>query len=394
MKETQSKHLDLATDDISLMQFIITVPAIYTDNAKQMMKEWMNKALQNISKSHKVQSDQIVVALEPECASMSVLHDMFGDDIKSGTEFILADIGGGTADICVHKCTGKNKVKEIDAVSGDAWGAEYITDQFENLLCDMFGKDIITEFKQTHKSAYIELIDAFQRKKHEFELLRKKKSKSKKKSKKQKPKFHSVTLPKPFVSFIESKHESQMNNEIRRELEEESDEDSESEDVDASVISRIVTGFAYKGEIQNKGMCKIMDDTVLRINVQIWCDMFDHVVSPLIDHIKSLLSNNPGVTHLCCVGGASASLYIQSEFRNAFKTECPNLQFIFPTKPLLRVVDGAVRFGIYRRYVTHRIMKYTYGVRINWPIEQAKAHPNISTEHIEQYKVLRYNQRV
>ncbi|KAJ3104489.1 Heat shock 70 kDa protein 12A [Physocladia obscura] len=86
--------------------WIVTIPAIWTMDAQQLMKEASSLA-------GLTDSDKFSLVLEPEAASMWCLADS-KNDMHTGDTYIVADCGGGTIDVTVHEVTGSNSsaVKE------------------------------------------------------------------------------------------------------------------------------------------------------------------------------------------------------------------------------------------------------------------------------------------
>ena len=100
------------------IQWIITVPAIWNDEAKELMKQWTIKA----GLVDKDITNQCKIVYEPDCASLSILHHILqtskppiygdnetaddeykanganGDEVsamENGEKYILIDAGGG-----------------------------------------------------------------------------------------------------------------------------------------------------------------------------------------------------------------------------------------------------------------------------------------------------------
>ena len=139
------------------IQWILTVPAIWNDSAKQQMKEWAIAA-ELVSPHIK---NQLKIVFEPDCASLAIQHkiakakkknisnsssknhhkknshhdnDNKEDDesrfanysFDKGQKYILIDAGGGTVDIAFHEILGDFGVKECHHPSGGPWGIYYI----------------------------------------------------------------------------------------------------------------------------------------------------------------------------------------------------------------------------------------------------------------------------
>ena len=92
------------------------------------------------------------------------------------------------------------------------------------------------------------------------------------------------------------------------------------------------------------------DEGALEMDVALWKLMFDHVMNPIIGHIKGLLKQpklKGNSKFLGLVGGLSTSPYFRERMTAEFGPSSPyRLQLVIPPKPLLAVVSGAARFGI------------------------------------------------
>ncbi|PFX18457.1 Heat shock 70 kDa protein 12A [Stylophora pistillata] len=115
-------------DDI---QWVLTVPAIWTPRAKQFMREAAYEA--GVGSAEK--ADQLMIALEPEAAAifckeknLNDFQEEAGDRCLDGvlsqinTHYIVVDIGGGTLDVTVHEFQDDGKIKEIYKVTGGPYG--------------------------------------------------------------------------------------------------------------------------------------------------------------------------------------------------------------------------------------------------------------------------------
>ena len=116
--------------------------------------------------------------------------------------------------------------------------------------------------------------------------------------------------------------------------------------------------------------------------------MFDHVINPAIMHINKLL-NEPKLMrnckYLCLVGGFSCSKYFQYRMNKEFGTRSKwHLDVIIPKKPILSVVTGAAYFGITKNYIRSRILRQTYGIKTNIPLEKA-IKVGLSKEYIDKH---------
>ena len=85
--------------DPSQIKWVITVPAIWTEPAKRIMRTCAQKA----GLVGDVDSKMVVIALEPECAAEYVARSLRQTDpFLVGTKFMVLDCGGGTVDITIQ----------------------------------------------------------------------------------------------------------------------------------------------------------------------------------------------------------------------------------------------------------------------------------------------------
>lgn len=97
-------------------QFVITVPAIWSDVAKSATLVAARKAHPDL---RLVNSGDLVT--EPEAAALYTLHDLQNSGLRRGDTFVLCDAGGGTVDLISYYITSlkpRKRVKEIVAASG------------------------------------------------------------------------------------------------------------------------------------------------------------------------------------------------------------------------------------------------------------------------------------
>ncbi|CAG2213185.1 unnamed protein product [Mytilus edulis] len=138
--------------DENEVQWVITVPAIWTDAAKQFMREAAQRA--------DIFNDQLLVALEPEAASVLCRYtsDASGQSIfTSGSKYMVVDLGGGTADITIHQVAEDGTLKELHSASGGAWGGIKVDQAFEQLLIDIVEEDVYAEFQKRNASDHFDM---------------------------------------------------------------------------------------------------------------------------------------------------------------------------------------------------------------------------------------------
>lgn len=295
------------------IRWVLTVPAIWSDAAKQFMRESAQRA--------EIMNDQLLIALEPEAASICCryLPDSKGSDIfMPGSKYMVLDLGGGTADINVHQVADDGSLQELHKASGGAWGGTKVDASFIRLLSAIIGDNVMDVFRRKHPADYIDLL-------REFEV--------KKRNVKEKMDT-SVNFKLPIALtqlFEETKKKT-----FRKALEE-------------STYSTDVTIAADK----------------IRIKPNLIQGMFRDPLVHLEDHIRCILAKPQvrGTSTFLLVGGFSESPIVQETIKRKF----PRVKVIIPADCGLAVLKGAVIFGHEPKTISARVAKLTYGIAISKP---------------------------
>ena len=408
------------------IKWVLTVPAIWSDKSKGLMEQWAIEA--GLITNNKV-LNQLVICYEPDCASISIQNeikdykklleqkknknnnnnndenvDKDKEDkpkpkqpkqyLTAGEKYLLLDLGGGTADIACHQVIDDFSVKEVYQPSGGmflllcddifflrlicslnimyiiynvyimtgAWGSSYIDKHFTRLLTDLFPAGWLQKFQGQRPSDYTILMNNFRRSKESFYARDKQNKNSADPSiigAESKEQSHNITLPVEFIEFLETELEEynklqQVKNKERYDT-----------------ISEYIEKQSFLG---TPGKWRLNDDK-LELDYAIWKQLFDEVVDQIIDHCKNLLKmetlKNKQCKYICLVGGFSSSKYLQSRimYELGIKSDY-RLIVIVPKRPSLSVVDGAVRLGLKPDYIASRIVRKTYGIKVNAPISR------------------------
>lgn len=312
----QKQGIDVKSDEI---KWVLTVPAIWSDSAKQFMREAAIAA--------GLPDKMLRIALEPEAASLFCQHlpleKLVGaskgfDVSKPGTKYMVIDLGGGTADITVHEKLKGNKLKELFKASGGACGGTSVDSKFYATLTRIFGGPMLRELQNEKTYAYMDLM-------REFET-------SKRVVKPDAGTDSKVTITIPYVVL----------NELCKEI-----HDQELKDVlQESTLGDDITSVSDK----------------LRIKASYFKSLFGNTIEDIVQHIKNILEKPEAkdVSKLLLVGGFSECSLIQEAVKKAF----PDKRVIIPEEAGLAVLKGAVIFGHQPDSISSRIMRFSYGVRI------------------------------
>ncbi|XP_071125270.1 heat shock 70 kDa protein 12A-like [Mytilus edulis] len=302
--------------DNSEIQWVLTVPAIWTDAAKQLMRKSAVRA--------GIPEDRLKIALEPESASIFCQYlptnKLHGADegfkmTEPGSKYMVVDLGGGTADITVHEKLSNGQLKELCRAAGNDCGGTSVDGQFFQMLVKIFGGPIMKKIKDKDPSAYLDLF-------REFETVKRTITPDK---------DSKVNITIPFVSL-----DAQCNNFQGKNL------------VD------VVESSPYRNLITVRG-------DKMRVDANLMRSLFKPTIDSIISLMKEILRNKSAsaVSQLLLVGGFSECMLIQDAVKRNFKGK----RVIIPEEAGLSVLKGAVLFGHRPEYVRSRVMRFSYGVQ-------------------------------
>ncbi|XP_053389073.1 heat shock 70 kDa protein 12A-like [Mercenaria mercenaria] len=307
--------------------WILTVPAIWTDRAKQFMREAAHMA--------GIEGDNLSIALEPEAASIYCQTVPFcnlkeGDEkkfepISSGKKYIVIDLGGGTMDVTVHEKQSDGRLKEVYKASGSTAGSMKIDDEFIRMIEKIVGKDIFLLFQKKYQFDYLDLLREFEGRKR---FVTDKHN-------------HIFTIKIPHVLVYVYQDSTQK------------------------TLMTAVEESVYNGKIQ-------ATPDKLRIPADIFKSLFKPCNDMIVGHISNLLNHEEvkGTDVFLLVGGLSECDILQNCIKKAF----PNVQVIVPNESSSAVLKGAVLFGHRPLAISSRVSKHSYGLSIS-PLYDPSIHP-------------------
>ncbi|KAF9437619.1 Heat shock 70 kDa protein 12A [Entomortierella beljakovae] len=121
-------------------RYCLTVPAIWSDKAKDVMRKAAIEAgLISESDHH----DRLMLVSEPEAAALYCEKACKQYDLKHDDQFMICDAGGGTVDLIVYKIDSANGARQLSEVTkghGASCGSMFIDLNLGNLLLKKFGQ--------------------------------------------------------------------------------------------------------------------------------------------------------------------------------------------------------------------------------------------------------------
>ncbi|XP_076111559.1 heat shock 70 kDa protein 12A-like [Mytilus galloprovincialis] len=301
--------------DKSEIQWVLTVPAIWTDAAKQFMR----KSAVNAG----IPEESLKIALEPEAASIFCQYlptkKLHGADegftmTEPGAKYMVVDLGGGTADITVHEKLANGQLKELCRATGNDCGGTSVDGRFFQMLVKIFGGPLMKKIKDEDPSAYLDLF-------REFETVKRTITPEK---------DTKVNITIPYASL-----------------------DAQCKKVLGENLPDVLESSPYSNQLTVRG-------DKMRVEADLMRSLFNPTIDSIISLMKDILQNKATseVSQLLLVGGFSECMLIQAAVKRNFKQK----RVIIPEEAGLSVLKGAVLFGHRPEYIRSRVMQLSYGV--------------------------------
>ncbi|XP_029376875.1 heat shock 70 kDa protein 12A isoform X3 [Echeneis naucrates] len=336
-KEQALKELSDQTGsefDNNDVRWVITVPAIWKMPAKQFMRE---AAYKSGLVSHE-NPEQLIIALEPEAASIYCrklrLHQMvdlgtqssqngfnppdnIGSGMTQGDRYVVVDCGGGTVDLTVHQIRlPEGHLKELYKASGGPYGSIGIDYEFEKLLCKIFGQDFIDQFKVKRPAAWVDLMIAFESRKRAAAPDR--------------TNPLNINLPFSFIDYYKKFRGHSVEHALRK---------------------------------SNVDFVKWSSQGMLRMSPDAMNSLFKPTIDHIIQHLTELFEKPEvsDIKFLFLVGGFAESPLLQHAVQNMLQGRS---RIIIPHDVGLTILKGAVLFGLDPSVIKVRRSPLTYGVGV------------------------------
>ncbi|XP_067331929.1 heat shock 70 kDa protein 12A isoform X4 [Channa argus] len=365
-KEQALKELSDQTGgdfDNNDVRWVITVPAIWKMPAKQFMREAAYKS-GLVSREN---PEQLIIALEPEAASIYCrklrLHQMVDlgtqttqngfsptenvgsgmtqakenvrrnrqsrtflvenvigelwSELEEGDRYVVVDCGGGTVDLTVHQIRlPEGHLKELYKASGGPYGSIGIDYEFEKLLCKIFGQDFIDQFKIKRPAAWVDLMIAFESRKRAAAPDR--------------TNPLNINLPFSFIDYYKKFRGHSVEHALRK---------------------------------SNVDFVKWSSQGMLRMSPDAMNSLFKPTIDHIIQHLTELF-DKPEVSDikfLFLVGGFAESPLLQQAVQDMLQGRS---RIIIPHDVGLTILKGAVLFGLDPSVIKVRRSPLTYGVGV------------------------------
>uniref|UniRef100_A0A8C6Z7G6 Heat shock protein family A (Hsp70) member 12B n=1 Tax=Nothoprocta perdicaria TaxID=30464 RepID=A0A8C6Z7G6_NOTPE len=332
-----------ALPESGAVRWVITVPAIWKQPAKQFMREAAYEA-GLVSLEH---PEQLLIALEPEAASIYCrklrphqllelspppaarapertpdssfrqAREQLRRSRHSRTFLVESGVGELWAEMQAGETGGSAPIPPSrPAEHGGPYGAVGVDLAFERLLCRIFGEDFMGAFKAKRPAAWVDLSIAFEARKRAAAPAR--------------CSPLNISLPFSFVDFYRKHRGHNVETALRK---------------------------------SNVTMVKWSSQGMLRLSPEAMSELFQPTISQIVAHIGELLRKPEvqGVKFLFLVGGFAESPMLQHAVQAAFGGAC---RVVVPQDVGLTILKGAVLFGLDPGIVRVRRSPLTYGVGV------------------------------
>lgn len=295
--ELESRLVEIFEKEI---HWVLPVPAIWNNSAKQFMREAANKA--------GILTEQLTLCLDSEAAFLycqqlqaAKLSKEYNPgthsfrSLTAETKTMVIDLGGKTAEIYIYQIQSDGTLRELHRPTWGLWGSTKVNEAFERMIIEIFGSKIFENIKEDYYDEYIDFCRNFEMKKRMSEYGQR----------------ICIAVPYSLLKMLEK-------------------------ETGGKEINNVIQKTCYADKINLKKM-------KLTIEADLFKGFFREPVNMLVEHLKELMAkdNLSCISTLLMVGGFSESPIIQGVIKNAF----PDKNVIVPAEAGLAVLKGAVLFG-------------------------------------------------
>jgi len=366
LKEFALSKLNGKTDtpvQSSDVHWVIGVPAIWNEKSKQFMRQ----AAEAAGIDTRNDSD-FTLALESEVSALfcRVRHQQIVEPksfyLEPGSQAMVCDLGGGTADFTLHETVNEKTLSEVCASSGGDWGSNQIDKQFVMFMDRLFGASSMKEYKHTHPMDWHVLMSDFETLKVSIDL-------------KTKDKVHHLRLPLSLVVVArvqlktgetKGKHmellwaedfEGQKEVKESKEGKEDNFLNLQWEFLAVDQTSDAITDVPIK----KKNLSGVLYcNSVLKIPTVVMLPFFDVVMGPIIQHIQQKIVEHPKMKYIFSVGGLAESAVLRKAIDDVAASK--SIIHVSPPHSSQSVMAGGVLFALQTQTVSSRVAKKTYGI--------------------------------
>ena len=350
------------------IKWVVTVPAIWSNQNKQIMIE----ASLNAGLIQRNTENSLFLSYEPEAAAYYCQNGNIL--IPENKPYIVCDLGGGTADIVCHmkiRINNQIKIKQVHEPVGGPYGANEINKEILNkVIIPFFGKDVYEKTLITSKKGYYEDLYNFE---SNIQIFKESLS----------SKFNSIFSRKniedsQIIEFMDNQVTLEsFINEMKIQCKEDAPFKLDCTLFQYSTDSTLEV-FQKNYNQKNQNLKLISEEDIRRkwyiyIPYEILLDITIDFVNKTCKKIEEIL-DNPGdmdiksIDSILYVGGYFSSQVVfwlvKKKLNEIFENKGLNtIRHILLKEPKLAVVKGATLFGLNPDLISSRKSDITLGIR-------------------------------
>ncbi|XP_052688062.1 heat shock 70 kDa protein 12A-like isoform X2 [Crassostrea angulata] len=302
--------------------WVLTVPAIWSDAAKQFTKEAAEEA--------GIKPNDVMLVYKPEAAALycrfqnmkNIANAKDKSNLSKKKKMLVFDMGESTTDISVIAIKGEKEIHIVERACGGAIGGVSINEKFIQWLEDVFGKEILKKFKTEHRSDYLLLIENFENKKRLIDPSTDKQI--------------CFQIPLSLKSMAEKFWEYSIQDRFKK------------MEINA---------------VQVKGRGKLFFPSSFLLE-----SFFIPIAKHVFEELQHILSKHGDIDCVLAVGGLAQYPVVVSEIRKYVK----DIPVYVPFDSSLAVVCGAVLYGHENNIIKARVCPYSYGIQTMRPFIDGK----------------------
>lgn len=322
-----AKKRDIPVPEKNEIKWVVTVPAIWTDQARIAMRQCLcdTGMIEEKNGTADTFTKNIAICLEPEGAVLECFYQYLkihpGENIKEKSLLVI-DLGGGTADITTHfvesyaEAVNRIQLKELYSPLGGDWGGRRFNEEFdEKIIPHLLTSDSLKEYKSNEAIRYEYHLD----------------------------------------------HVNKLKNDLA------------SQDITDNRVFRLVPGsdleFASDAHEKLQSAFPKYKDKITKnrraimIPARLLAELFDSVLNPLTELLVEV-NNKHKFDFAFLVGGLGSNDYIRSRLEKFLQEKYPYVTLFQPYDAGLAIVRGAVRFGIDSSAFGARVARTNYGISL------------------------------
>lgn len=361
--------------------WVLTVPSIWQEADKQFMR----KAAFEAGMISSVESGDLVLALEPECAIIAAGES--GKEFEAGDKILTLDCGGGTIDICavevLRPWTRSKKeigdglrLRHLIEPCGGNWGATYIDKKFQDFMEILLKDPNLKKLRRRDPAAVIELMNDFENLKTSITYKE----------------FKSTTGTRSLnmsniIYAINEDHKVNENwgefyGKDVRDLTEEAQEPAKVkkevtlEDIVEEYQARVEISKTKVTETELNYIDGVTAQTGsysndLILPMELIASFFEKVITKIIEEVEDLMEHPEltGLKYVLLVGGFAECEVLQELIREKVKIINPKVSVLLPIHPSTVVQKGAVQYGFDPNIISTRRARQTIGVKVTMKLK-------------------------